>query len=255
MKLIFKILGMLVLSVNLSSCVTETTGAIKRAPDPIKQLQSHVDLGIGYISNGEYARAKDNLTKALAIDPNSAQAHNAFGTLFQLEGEDSLAEQHFQHAIDVDPNFSRARNNYGAFLYAKGRYQDAVDQLKVAGDDRLYQRRAQVFENLGISYLKLDQTADAETALIKSIQLNPSQRRALLELSELKYNAKEYVSARQLYARHKRVAGQSARSLWLCIRVSRIFNSEDQEASCSLSLRNVFPNTVEFKQYQASLSG
>ena len=238
----------------LTGCVTETTGGSKREVDPAKQLKAHIDLGMGYISNGEFGRAKENLTTALELDPDSAQAHNAFGLLFQLEGENGLAEMHFKKTVSLEPGFAAGRNNYGAFLYARGRYAEAIEQLVAASENQLYQRRSQVFENLGVCYVHLGDIEAAEAAFIRSLQLNSGQRRALIELGEIRFDQQNYVAARDFYIRHTRIAQQSARSLWLCIRVSRVFDAEDQEASCSLALRNVFPGTPEFEDYQSSLA-
>ncbi|MBV1877202.1 MAG: type IV pilus biogenesis/stability protein PilW [Pseudomonadales bacterium] len=237
----------------LAACVTETTGPVKKPIDRAKQLETLVKLGLGYIQNGEYARAKDNLTRALAIDPKSAEALSAFGLVFAREGEIDLAELYFKRAVAAAPNFTAARNNYGAFLYAQNRYSEAVEQLSVASADRLYKRRAQVFENLGVSYMRLGHAAEARAALLRSIQLNPGQSRALLELAEIQLAERDYVQARAFYRRHLKISSQSARSLWVCIRVARIFDSEDQEASCALTLSRFFPGTAEFEQYKLSL--
>ncbi len=248
MKLVVVLTCVLVM---LSGCITETTGPVREA-DPEKQLESLIDLGVGYISNGEYARAKENLTRALDLDPRSPEANNAIALLFQLEGEIQLAETHFKKAIKYSPGFSQARNNYGAFLYQEKRYKDAVDQLQRASEDRFYQYRSQVFENLGVSYLQLNKNTEAEQAFMRSIQLKPSQLRSLIELAEIRLKQRNYVEAREFYRRHKSATQQSARSLWICIRLARVFNNENEEASCSLTLRNVFPKSEQYEQYKST---
>ena len=245
-------LTILVIAVLLAGCVTETKGPQQMQPaSPEKQLQTLVDLGVGYIRNGEYARAKDNLNRALAIDPNSPRVHNAFGLVFQLEGETDLADRHFRKAIS-DKSYTRAFNNYGAFLYAEGRYREAIEQLKVAGEDQFYQNRPQVYENLGVSYMQLGDMENAEAAFLRATQLNTSQGRALLEMAEFRYRQQNYVEARDYYRRHVNSSSQSARSLWMCVRLARVFGSENDEASCSLTLKNIFPASDEAKLLEAS---
>jgi len=244
-------LGILLL-LSLSACVTTVTGPQKNI-DPTKQLEVLVKLGTGYIQNQEYGRAKENLTKALEIDPRSPGALNAFGLVYQLEGEMDLAEDYFKRAIAASPSFAMVRNNYGAFLYQQGRYEAAIEQLNVAIEDRLYPRRAQAFLNLGISYLKLGQDTDAENALLRSVQLNPRQPRALLELAEIKFKQKSFIDARRYYAQLETSRQTTSRSLWLCVQISRVFKNEDKAASCGLVLKNIFPNTYEYRRYQMSL--
>ncbi len=242
----------LVLLALLTGCVTETTGPVKKDVNPQEVVEKLINLGNGYLQQQDFGRAKENLRKALRIDPNSALAHASFGFLFQLEGDPILAEDHFKHAIRIDPNLSIARNNYGAFLFGRGRYADAITHLKVAADDRFYARRPQVFENLGVAYLRLDKPVEAEDAFIRAIELNPSQGRALLELGNVRFEQQRFVEAKRLYDRHSSVSQQSSRSLWLCIRLARKFNENDKLASCELLLKNIFPTSEEFKLFEES---
>ncbi len=234
----------------LSGCVTETTGVKKKEVNQEDVLEKLINLGVGYLRQRDYSRAKENLRKAVEIDPRSSFAHTTFGVLFQLEGEHRLAEEHFEKAIKFDSDFTQARNNYGAFLFAQGRFDDAVVQLLAASKDRFYPKRPQVFENLGVAYLRLGDEALAENAFIRAIELNFSQGRALLELADIRFGQQHFTESRRLYLRHAGVSQQSARSAWLCIRLARVFDNPDQEASCSIVLRNIFPASAEYKQYQ-----
>jgi len=235
----------------LAGCVSDG-GEPKRKVNTQAQVDALLGLGVGYIRNQEYARAKENLTKALSIDPGSASAHNLFGLLFQLEGEPDLADSYFRRAIRLDPKLSMARNNYGAFLFEQGRYEDAIEQLEICAEDRLYGARATVFENLGVSYQRLNRSGEAEAAFVKSLQLNPSQGRALLELAEIRFEQNNYVEANQLLLRHSALVQPSARSLWLGTRLARVLQNSDDEASQALALKNLFPTSKEFQLYQGS---
>lgn len=240
------------LSLLLAGCASGGGSSMSRdaADSKVKAL---VDLGVGYIRNGEYARAKDNLNKALALEPRSAVAHNMFGLVFQLEGESALADEYFTKAIRLDGGYSAARNNYGAFLYEQGRFAEAVAQFEICADDRLYDRRSQVFESLGASYAKLGQAKKAEAAFVRSVQLNPSQPRALLALGDIRFEQQDYVAARSLLQRYNRVAQQNPKSLWLGIQLARIFEDADTEASYALVLKNIFAASDEYAAYQRSL--
>lgn len=247
-----RLIGILLLSTLLTACVTETSGPppIQAAP-PEAQLQSLVDLAVGYIRNRDYNRAKDILNRALRIDPESAQAHNAFGLVYQLEGDDELADIHFRQAT-TDRSYSRAFNNYGAFLFSQGRFDEAIEMLQIAANDRFYENRPLVFENLGRAHLRLGNKEAAEQAFMRSTRLNPRQGRALLEMAHLRYEQRNYVEARSYYRRFVNSSDQNARSLLLCVRISRIFNDTDSEASCALTLRNIFPASDEYKQLEAT---
>jgi type IV pilus assembly protein PilF len=236
----------------LTGCVTTTTGPIYH-PDPEKSLESNIQLGIGYIRNGEYDRAKEKLSKALEIDSKSAEVHNAFGLLFQVQGEYVMAEAHYKKAIRFDSDLAQARNNYGAFLFSQQRYKAAIKQLEKASEDTLYRARSQVFENLGRCYLAVGDLEQGESALTRAVGLNPRQPRALLELAMLHFDRRDFTTSGSYYDRHIQVSRQTARSLWLGIRLARVFDKHDDEASYSLMLKNIFPASNEFKQYMATM--
>jgi type IV pilus assembly protein PilF len=239
------------LALLLSGCVTETigTGPRKNSGDTSKQIESYIALGVGYIRNHEYQRAKDNLSRAIKLDPSSAHAHTMLGYVFQLEGENEAAEQYFRTAIKLDSNYSLARNNFGAFLFERQRYEEAAAQLRKASEDRIYAKRSQVFENLGMCYKELNRAKEAEEAFARSIQLNPAQNRALLEITDIRFKQRNYVEAQSFYTRYNKVAGHNAKSLWLGIQLARIFNKEDEVASYALLLKNVFPASPEYKAF------
>lgn len=221
--------------------------------DEAKEFTDYLALGAGYMRNGEYQRAKEYLNRAQAMKPKSAEVHSLFGLLFQLEGEDALAEDHFKAAIKQDPQSTRSRNNYGAFLFSEERYDEAVGQLEVAAKDLYYPGRAQVFENLGVSYARLGKMKPAEEAFVRAIDLNGGQPRALVELAEIRFRQRDYVGAKELFERHIKRASQTPRSLWLGIRIARIFSEDDAEASYGLLLRNIFPASEEYQRYMESL--
>ena len=243
----------LVLLLLLAGCASNSD-LIKAPADRDKQVAALVNLGVGYLKNADYPRAKENLNKALELDPKSAKAHNALALVFQLEQEYDEAESQFKMAIRSDPSFTRARNNYGAFLFGQQRYTEAIDELKIAAQDQYYSERPTVFENLGISYLRTGDKPAAEKAFSRAIALNPRQSRSLLELAEMRMDQRKYADARDLFRRFEAFSQDNAASLWLCVRLARIFQNSNKEASCSLALKNIYPTSPEYKAYEASVS-
>ncbi len=245
------ILAALLLGGCASSPSTPGSGPQTQEDARVKTL---VDLGTGYLRQGEYARAKEHLNRALSIDSRSATAHNALALVFQLEQEYEIAETHFKAALRANSEAStKVRNNYGAFLFELGRYDDAIRQLEIASEDRYYTSRPTVFENLGVSYLRIGDARQAEAAFERAVALNPDQPKALIELAAILFERQDYVRARQYYLRYQRVAQQTSKSLWLCVRLARVFEDANQEASCALALRNIFPASPEYAEYQESL--
>ncbi len=244
---------MLVSLLALGGCVTETSTRIEPAGVPAEIVKGQLDLGIGYLRNGDYTRAKEKLNRALEIDPRNSAVLATFGMVFQLEGEYELADKYFRDAVRFAPESAQARNSYGAFLFAQQRYEEAIKQLSVASEDRFYPNRAVVFENLGRAYKRTGDMDAAKASFTRAQRLNPDQARALLELAEMSYEEQDYVRAREFYTRHHRVAPATSRSLWLCVRISRIFGDDNQEASCAEALEGIFPASDEYRQFKESM--
>ncbi len=241
------------LIVLLAGCVSQSGSEQETRAENSESFQRQLDLAVGYLRNGDYQRAKEKLNRALEIEPRNSAAHATYGLLFQLEGEPEHAEKYLKDAIRYDPDNAQARNSYGAFLFAEHRYHEAVKQLQEASENRYYANRPTVFENLGVAYRRIGDFEGAEYAFTRAIQLNPSQTRSMIELADIKFEQRFYAEARDLYRRYSQQAQSTPKSLWLCVRLARIFSSYDQEASCGQALEGIFPNSDENQSYQRSL--
>ncbi len=241
------------LMVVLAGCASTPQTGSNEQDEEDPRVKTLVELGTGYLRQGDYIRAKDSLSRALAFDSRSALAHNGMALVFQLQKEYEVAEDHFKAALRSNPDSTQVRNNYGAFLFELERFEDAIEQLAIASEDRFYLSRSTVFENLGLSYQRVGDMPAAEEAFDRAVALNPDQPRALLELASLFYSRQDYVQSRQMYLRFERVSQQSPRSLLLCIRLARVFEQKDEEASCALVLRNIYPASREYAEYQETI--
>ncbi|NWL79842.1 type IV pilus biogenesis/stability protein PilW [Pseudomonas taiwanensis] len=240
---------LLVSSVLLAACVS--TGQV----DPMKTdagrdaaRDAYINLGIGYLKQGATERAKVPLKKALEMDPSNADANAALALVFQTEMEPDLADQHYRKALS-SRNDPRILNNYGTFLYEQKRYKEAYERFQQAAEDNLYPERSRVFENLGLTALKMNNPALAKQHFDKALRLNRQQPLALLEMAQLAFDEKQYVPARDYYDRYSQIAPQNARSLLLGARLSTIFEDRDQAASLGLQLKRLYPGTPEYQQY------
>jgi serine/threonine protein kinase len=100
-------------------CLTQAV-----ALDP-EYAQAWAGLADGYTASGYSGfgrpddvmpRALDAARRALGLDPNLAEAHNAFACSTLLyERNYELAEREFRRAIELNPNYQQARAWYGLF--------------------------------------------------------------------------------------------------------------------------------------------
>lgn len=235
----------------LGGCVSTTERVFTEEASPEKALETRVTLARRYISDGNWESAKRNLELAREIDPDSADVHEAFGLLYQRTGELELAEEYFESSISLDRNCSRCRNNFAAFLYSQERYAEAEKQLERVVKDSLYSGRPLAFVNLGLCRRQLFDSQGAEEAFVRALSMDRSNRIALLELAQIRYEAGDVPAASEYYTHYRSlVRKQSAAGLWLGIRLARETGDRDAEASYQLALSSLYPDSPEFRAYQ-----
>lgn len=210
---------------------------------------AYIQLGIGYLQQGASERAKAPLSKALELDPNSADAHAALALLFQTQMEPQLADQHYRKALAGRSGDARILNNYGTFLFERGHYTQAYERFRQASQDTLYGERSRVFENLGMTARAMGQPAQAEEHFQRALRLNARQPRALLEMAVISYEKREYIPARNYYERFTTLSEQNARSLLLGIRLAKVFADPDKAASYGLQLKRLYPASQEYRLF------
>jgi len=246
-----KLIGVCVFGLVLSGCVTTIEGGGQKA-DPQKALESHVQLGLNYLRIRNRDSARLHLNKALEIDKKSAPANDGIALLYQLEGENELAEKHFKIALKTDNTYSRAHNNYGIFLYQHERYEEAYDQFVDASEDTNYSARPAALVNLGRVANQLGREDKAEAAFRQALNLEPTQTAAMAELAEIAFNKQDYAEAKRLIDLYGKITQQSAQTLWLGIRLERIFGNRNQEASYAMQLKSLHPYSKEYLEYKQS---
>lgn len=234
---------------GLTGCVsTGSVDPMRTAEGREKARDAYIQLGLGYLQQGAAERAKVPLRKALELDSSSADANAALALVFQTEMEPKLADEHYRKALSSRRD-ARILNNYGGFLFEQKRYEEALERFQEAAEDSLYPERSRVFENLGLTALRMKRTDQAKQYFDKSLRLNVQQPVALLEMASLSFDEKQYVPARDYYERYTKIAPQTARSLLLGVRIATVFDNRDQAASLGLQLKRLYPGTPEYQQY------
>jgi type IV pilus assembly protein PilF len=219
-----------------------------------ERLRAHLDLATGYYEIGDLNRAKMPLEYALQIDRTSWEAHDLLGRIYQQEGELALAEKAFRQAVRSAPDNARVRNDYGVFLYQRGRYADAVDELRLAVRDPDNPRRSVAYENLGLASLQIGDRDLARASFERAVILDRQLVVSLLELAHLSFQDGEFDEAAAYYERYRSNARQSPRSLWLGIQLARVAGDSNAIASYALQLRNLYPYSDEYRLYRESVA-
>ncbi len=99
----------------------------------------------------------------------------------------------WEDCVKKSPGKYRPYYNLGMDYYTSGRYQDAIDVLKVA--NRLKPVDVQVLNNLGAAYRKMGRNPEAIGAYKEALRLNPGEPEAYNNLGLAYYHSGHYPEA------------------------------------------------------------
>jgi len=224
----------------------------QRTIDIDRAVSARVAAGSAYLESGDYERAHRHLDRALELDPNSSVAHGAIALLYRLEGDGEKEETHYQKAIKLDSNNSAAHNNYGSFLCGQNRFAEAEREFGLAAENFRYDRRSQSYENLGRCLSTQGNVEGAQKAFSNAYRLDKNLPRTLLALAVIYYDQGLNQQSYSLLTQYSEIAKANPESLWLGIRLERIFGDLDALASYEVALKNLYPGSNEYAQYTGS---
>jgi len=80
-----------------------------------------------------FPKAKAATMKALALDPQLAEAHTSLANILtSYDWDFAKAEEEFKRAIELNPNYPTARQWYAEYLQVMGRFDEAVAEIRRA---------------------------------------------------------------------------------------------------------------------------
>lgn len=116
-------------------------------------------------------KAEQLANEALALAPDSPDAHDVMGDLFLDDLDPVPAEEHFRKARSVEPDSANGRTKLAEALRLQGRFDEAVDELKEAL--RIDPKSARAHSGLGLALRGQQLTKEAITEYREAIRLDP----------------------------------------------------------------------------------
>jgi eukaryotic-like serine/threonine-protein kinase len=118
-----------------------------------------------------YGKAEEYALKALALDPDLAEARVSLAmATFRNTGNFAAAEKQFLRAIEINGSLSRARHWYSVILSETEQPEAALREIKIAAE--LEPHSAVIHFNVGVLSLQLKRYADAMAYFDKTIELD-----------------------------------------------------------------------------------
>lgn len=201
---------LLSLPLLVSGCVTvEATSSNTPTASSREQAEARIELGIGYLDQGNMLKARENLEKALEHDSKYYRAQLSLAHYFEQVGEEQSAEKLYKTALRQHPKNGNVLNNYGTFLCKHERYEQADEYFNKAINQPYYYLISASYENAALCSLKSGEKDKAKQYFDRALDHDPYRPRSLLNLAKLEIENGQYTDARiRLMNFHKRYGVQ-----------------------------------------------
>lgn len=232
----------------------------QRVRDKSEVAKARTQLAAQYIREKQLDAAKRQLETALEADPRYAPAYDMMGVLLQTEGSPTnlaKADEFFRRALSLDGQSMQTRNNYGVYLSQTGRDHEAIAQFKIAGAALGYEGRTRALENLGLSYLKIGNTAEAKEAFIRAVEANTGSAIARVELINIFLAEGNSLIAKQLYDELVVMAGTRilpAEVMLQGVKIAIMQGNRTQQQQLAQRLLSTHPLSDEARRLKSWLS-
>jgi len=210
----------------------------------------NAQLGLGYMNEGQYQRAKFKLDKAIKFDPDNPHAYHYMAELYRRLKEFDKAGEYYDKALTLAPNDMNLQNNYGVYLCERGKYEQADKHFQNIIKNPLYGARANAYENVGLCSLREGRLKKAKDSFESALRINPKMPKSLIQLAQLSYDEGNTARAYQFFQRYVAIAQQTPTSLWIGILLESGRGNKDTVASYKVLLKGKFPDSDEAKRLQ-----
>jgi type IV pilus assembly protein PilF len=247
MKYLIRIILIITIT-GLSACSSKQEVVIEKRvqePDLIQAAALNVQLAIGYIDRGQLAVAQEKLDKAIEQDPDNVDAYTTMAYLKRKVNELDEAEKYYLEALEIRSTNPNIHNNYGGLLCQMGRYDKALDEIRLAYEDPFYETPYLAYANAGTCLLDKGDYKEAETMLRKALRDQPNYAGALISMAEIGVKTEKYLMARAYIQRYHAVARPSAESLWLQVQSEKALGAQDHYLKYARKLLKDFPDSDE----------
>lgn len=190
--------------------------------------------GLMAMDKGDNRQAIEDLTQAITLAPEWAEAHYNLAVLLAKTGSNLAAEKNYQRALKINPDLFQAANNWANLMIIRGDYQTAERLLKELL--KQHPRFPEAWCSLGRVHLLQEKFKEAEKACEKSIQLDNSFAVAWENLGEALEKQNQHEQALVAFQKSLSLVPDNSRLSFKC----SALNGEQLEQPPTDYLRNLY---------------
>lgn len=236
----------------LAGCVTVQDKKNSVKFDNIQIADSRIALGLAYLKNGQWGKARQNLETAVQVAPKYHSSLISFAYYLQEVGENEQAELQYKTALRYSPNNGDLLNNYGVFLCRQDRFDEAQRAFANAIVQPRFYMLSGSYENAALCALKAGEKDEAKIWFKKAVAHEPNRPLATLWLASMEVANNQLNDARlRLFYLHKQYGYRPNTLLTMIELESKAKRPIELEKYASL-LAKRFPESKEYRQYLAN---
>jgi type IV pilus assembly protein PilF len=207
-------------------------------------LQEQLGLASNRLNGGDLAGAEQHARKALAMAPESVQAHTLLAVVAGSRGDAATAGEHYRKAAELAPERGDTLNNYGAWLCANGSVAESLQWFDRALAAPGYATPASALANAGGCALQLGQRERGLRDLRKALALEPGNAYALEAMARDEATQGRFFEARAFSERRLSAAPATASVLQLAIQIEQGLGDKAAAGRYQQRLRMEFPDAA-----------
>ncbi len=170
-----------------------------------------VSVGRSYFEMGEWRRARAELERALALEPDNAEAHRWSAWVAYSDGQPDKAMAAFRRALGAQPGLYLYPLEFGEMLLYLGRPEEAAGQFEQA--HRLTPENYTVTNMLAVARGLLGRQQEAEELFQESLDIQPNPL-AYRNLGYMRFRERRYEEAVDNLERAREMVGETPND-WL----------------------------------------
>ena len=167
--------------------------------DPSKS-QTYSILATCYYEMGEPDKAIESGKLGYDKNPEDFQTNFTLGQILSLIGDKKDALFHIEKSVQLDPSNTDAVRQLATLYYDNGNKEKSVETFEIAikqEEDKII--KANLYFNLGVLHMQLDQFEEAEDNFFYAYDLNPEDTEALSGIAQTFENAEKWRRASKFY--------------------------------------------------------
>lgn len=238
---------------NASSSSSNSNGGYASNESRIQAAAKiNMQLGLGYLQEGNLPIAKEKLERARSMDPHNPEIHGAMALLDERLGKDKDADKEFRTALELDSHDPAMLNNYAVFLCSHERVDEGVRYFEQAATNPLYPTPWAAYTNAGVCMRAAHRDADAAQRFARALRSNPAYSEAVYQASDLDFHQQKLADARFRIDVFLLTNPATPDLLLLAYRIAQAQNDAVAQQRYAARLAQEFPNSDQAHALAAS---